>query len=61
MRRIKTQERRNRILELLESSQEPLPGSVLADRFKVTPETIRKTPFGYKAAGTLLKFIAPLM
>ena len=27
----------------------------------VTPETIRKTPFGYKAAGTLLKFIAPLM
>ena len=27
----------------------------------VTPETIKKTPFGYKAAGTLLKFIAPLM
>ena len=40
MSRIKTQERRNRILELLESSQEPLPGSVLADRFKVSRQVV---------------------
>lgn len=40
MSRLRTQERRNRILELLESSQEPLPGSALADRFNVSRQVV---------------------
>ena len=38
--RLKTQERRNRILELLESSEEPLSGSFLADRFQVSRQVV---------------------
>ena len=36
----RTQERRNRILELLEDSKEPLSGSYLAERFQVSRQVI---------------------
>ena len=36
----KTEERRNRILELLESSSEPLSGAVIADRFGISRQVV---------------------
>ena len=38
--RLKTEERRNRILELLESSSEPLSGTVIADRFGISRQVV---------------------
>lgn len=40
MSRQKTEERRNRILELLESSSEPLSGTVIADRFGISRQVV---------------------
>lgn len=40
MSRLKTEERRNRILELLESSSEPLSGTVIADRFGISRQVV---------------------
>jgi transcriptional regulator of NAD metabolism len=40
LKKLTSQERRNRILELLSSSSEPLPGSFLAERFDVSRQVI---------------------
>ena len=40
MSRLKTEERRNRILELLESSSEPLSGTAIADRFGISRQVV---------------------
>ena len=40
MGRLKTEERRNRILEALEASSEPLAGSALAERFGVSRQVV---------------------
>ncbi len=40
MEKLKTQERRNRIMETLEASTEPLSGSFLAERFGVSRQVI---------------------
>lgn len=40
MEKMKTEERRNRIQEILETSEEPVSGSALAKRFGVSRQVI---------------------